>query len=294
MLVRPHNHRLRSLPNENIDRPVMNSPDKLVRLYLVAPIHVEPTPDKAVLGRFERILRGVGATGSIAVRARMITLIAGTKFKTVSGLPVSLVGLQGKDDLLVLGPPWALELLSAGKALKTPVDGGPRDFLLDARTVVQEEIDFVKQVPDFLASLQGSSSATQIEICDPSFAKEMLQAIFRTKIEVVTAYFEHHEPVAFSSEMVSEARQVLAAIDQRLEGGVDNYYAWWLQWDKGQEVQGEDPSETKICITKSGRHVTVYPVKGSNVGVSQKPRTKSLTGKWRELTNAQPLAQSER
>lgn len=237
---------------------MMNSPDKLVRLYLVAPIHVEPTPDKAVLGRFERILRGVGATGSIAVRARMITLVAGTKFKTVSGLPVSLVGLQGKDDLLVLGPAWALELLSTGKALETPENRRPMDILEDARTVVQDEIHFITLVPNLLASLQGSSSSAPTETFEAPLAKEMLQAIFRKNIEVVTAYFEQHDPVAFSSEMLSEATQVLAAISKRLEGGVGNYHAWWLPWDTGEilnvPARSQLPSPRVTLRSNQGEH----------------------------------------
>ena len=267
----------------------MNSPDKLVRLHLVAPIHVEPTPDKAVLGRFERILRGVGATGSIAVRARMITLVAGTKFKTVSGLPVSLVGLQGKDDLLVLGPAWALEILSTGKELKTSENQGSRDQLEDACAVVQDEIHFIRLVPNFLASLQGSSPTVPTETFDPTLAKEMLQAIFRTKWEVVNAYFEQHDPVAFCTEMLSEATQVLATVRKTLEGGVDNYPEWWLQWDKGQVVQGDNHTQADICITKSGRHVTAYPVKGADPSVLLNTRTNSISGRWRELTDASSL-----
>lgn len=92
-----------------------NPGDTLVQLFLVKPFDLDPVPDKSLQGRLDRVLRSVGANGTIAVRARMITAISNTKFKTVDGNPVSLVGLHGKDELLVRGPTWAVERLGRGE-----------------------------------------------------------------------------------------------------------------------------------------------------------------------------------
>lgn len=96
-------------------RTYRNPGDTLVQLFLVKPLDLDPVPDKSLQGRLDRVLRSVGANGTIAVRARMITAISNTKFKTVDGEPVSLVGLHGKDELLIRGPTWAIECLGRGE-----------------------------------------------------------------------------------------------------------------------------------------------------------------------------------
>ena len=100
-------------------RTYRNPGDTLVQLFLVKPFDLDPVPDKSLQGRLDRVLRSVGANGTIAVRARMITAISNTKFKTVDGDPVSLVGLHGKDELLVRGPTWAIENLGRGESPDT-------------------------------------------------------------------------------------------------------------------------------------------------------------------------------
>jgi hypothetical protein len=96
-------------------RTYRNPGDTLVQLFLVKPFDLDPVPDQSLQGRLDRVLRSVGANGRIAVRARMITAISNTKFKTVDGDPVSLVGLHGKDELLAQGPTWAIERLGRGE-----------------------------------------------------------------------------------------------------------------------------------------------------------------------------------
>src|SRR5450759_823580 len=143
----------------------MSNENRLVRLHLVAPFHIDPVPDKSVLGRFEKALRSVGATGSISVRARMITAVAPTKFKTISGLPVSLVGLHGKDDLLVLGPTWALERLSRGESPEPLKAVGRKDWLWTAQNMVQTELDCLSHLPGLLRrakSVQPSAEITDV------------------------------------------------------------------------------------------------------------------------------------
>ena len=110
----------------------------MIELHLISPFHVEPTPDQSNLGRFDKAIRSVTNlqdTRSIYVRPTMITIISNTKFKTSSGLPISLVGLHGKDELLVTGPAWAILKLAQGRCslyvlltIFTPPDS--QDFAL--------------------------------------------------------------------------------------------------------------------------------------------------------------------
>lgn len=91
-----------------------NPRDRLVHLHMVDPFNIDPPPDQSVQGRLARMLKSVGSKGTLAVRARMITSVSNTKFKTIDGKPISMVGLHGKDEVLAVGPTWAIERLGDG------------------------------------------------------------------------------------------------------------------------------------------------------------------------------------
>lgn len=63
--------------------------NNLVKLELMDIMNIDPMPDKAMQGRLTRVLKLVGAQGTISVRARMITTVSNTKFKTQDGLTQS-------------------------------------------------------------------------------------------------------------------------------------------------------------------------------------------------------------
>lgn len=91
-----------------------NPRDRLVHLELIDLFNITPTPDKLFQGPLARMLKSVGSKGKYAVRARMITAVSKTKFKTLDGEPISLVGLHGKGEMLSIGPAWAIERLAEG------------------------------------------------------------------------------------------------------------------------------------------------------------------------------------
>ena len=91
-----------------------NSRDRLVHLELIDLFNITPAPDKSIHGPLARMLKSVGSKGKYAVRARMITAVSNTKFKTLEGEPISLVGLHGKGEVLSIGPAWAIERLAEG------------------------------------------------------------------------------------------------------------------------------------------------------------------------------------
>lgn len=91
-----------------------NPRDRLVHLEMVDLFNITPPPDKAVQGALAKTLKIVGSKGKHAVRARMITSVSNTKFTTLDGDPISLVGLHGKGEILAMGPAWAIERLAEG------------------------------------------------------------------------------------------------------------------------------------------------------------------------------------
>ncbi|HDZ9144719.1 TPA: hypothetical protein RUY87_002653 [Vibrio cholerae] len=88
-----------------IDRKDSILRKEFVTLYLVDVLDFdhEKIPDSQHLngGRFAKSAISAGCSGKIMVRARMITAISNTKFRTKEGAPISLVSLHGKEALLI-------------------------------------------------------------------------------------------------------------------------------------------------------------------------------------------------
>lgn len=135
----------------------MADTSELVQLHLISPSHIEPLPDKTNFGRFDKILRSVGSPRTVYVRPRMITVVSGTKYSTRTGLPVSLVGLHGKDELLVVGPPWALLKLAAGVAPKVQPQEDARARYKEAIRTVVEEAFWICRVKSLIDIVNGTA-----------------------------------------------------------------------------------------------------------------------------------------
>ena len=234
------------------------SSEGLVRLHLVAAHHLDPTPTKGLGGRLDRVLRDVGSRDGISVRARMITAVASTKFATLNGLPVSLVGLHGKDELLVTGPRWALEKVANGQY----PTGEPTNAQAKAPlAVVQDEITLLQQLPDLLSRVRVPShidleelTAESSEYIDAFGAKRALTALFRTKITRIMSFFETNDLSMFLEAALLEAKQVLHNVTE--ESGLDDIYrVWWNSWIEGPAGDRDDK-----LLTATGRHVTAYPI----------------------------------
>lgn len=253
--------------------------NKLVRLILPEPIHLTPTPDKAPSMSFAQTLRRSGTTGSIAVRPRMITIIGRTKFKTLSGLPVSLVGLHGKGELLVVGPDWAIERLSDGDAVPSSASDGEMTALQRVKDVVHSEYQHALMLPDLLRSV-GVTVGGGVDGKAPHpvhVAQEMLQAFFRASLEAIRSFFVANDPAATCEQFASEAADLLSVIDKRLET-TDDYPIWWEPWT------GASPRDYDFLLrTSSGRHVCVYPVSVAALTEGRSTRHVSLATRWQEL-----------
>jgi hypothetical protein len=231
--------------------------------------------DKELVGRFQKALRAVGAAGSVAVRPRMITAVAGTKFKTLSGLPVSLVGLHGKDDLLVLGPAWAIERLGSGQVPPVPAAAEHADWLLKCRELVATEIECLTLLPQLLELVPPSLKPVDFENSPKlAAASELLQGLLRATVARVHDYFSTKDVNEFVTRTSQEAKAVLEEIEAQIEQGAESYPLWWVGWES--EVHGD---AVEVLFTETGRHVTSYPVSGDAPERLRKARNSELRPK---------------
>lgn len=182
--------------------------NNLVKLELVDIMDIDPMPDKAMQGRLARMLKQVGAQGNIAVRARMITSVSNTKFKNRDGHPISLVGLHGKDELLVRGPAWAIEEIGRGR---TP-DTEQYISQLSARKALLTEllkvIDSSERPQNLLASIQ-----------DVLLDADQLDASAKTVLK----------------QQIGELLTDLSMVLERSESGSIPWWYFWSTWWTEQE-----------------------------------------------------------
>ena len=296
---------------------------ELVQLNLIAPSHVEPLPDKENFGRFDKVLRSVGSPRTVHVRPRMITVVSETKYITKSGLPVSLIGLHGKDELLVVGPVWALLKLASGQKPKESIPENAHVEYQRAIQTVVEEAFWLLRVRALLSVSNGMAWHTRILsqtvddfppqaaaqfLTDPLWlhmendvaaheeskefvqfaATDLLQGMFRCSVESVQEYFSKIEIAGFIQECLNECvtkhQEMLAEAEERS----DIHSMWWAEWEEKSKKHSFMPN----FIVKSGRNITAYPTKSDTLS-DARPRRYSMHEKWKttvakyqELTGA--------
>ena len=169
------------------------SHDQLVTLHLPSPFELHPMPDSRLEGRLNNVLRSVGAKKSISVRARMITAVADTKFKTEKGDPVSLVGLHGKDEILAIGPDWAIRRLAEGER---PLD--PSEMLAQEKITLSKIHATLDQIESELKLAQTGLDFINLTekacIFISKHQDELAAQEARPEFRRVTGY-EHQNPV---------------------------------------------------------------------------------------------------
>lgn len=283
---------------------------ELVQLHLISPSHVEPPPDKTHFGRFDKVLRSVGSPRTVFVRPRMITIVAQTRFVTSSGLPVSLVGLHGKDELLVVGPPWALERLAAGRAPQAGTPDDTRTLYAEAMRTVLEEAFWLCRLEGLLALARGAApypgilSESRVVLsdavasrfaADPAWARmtgdvarceesarflqfaavEMLQGMFRCTVDAALQYFAAQDVTAFVGAALEECREKSLEFAARLDEVDDVHPHWWAEW----EPTGVTPERMPDYLTRSGRNVVAYPTREQSLR-DPVPRRYAMHARW--------------
>lgn len=283
----------------------------LVKLHLISPSHVQPLPDKENFGRFDKVLRSVGSPRTVHVRPRMITVVSDTKYRTTSGFPVSLIGLHGKDELLVVGPDWALLRLAAGNTPKNDVYDNAQTQYRNALRSIVEEAFWLCRVPGLLALATGTSwqgtvpGGPDVErdvadrlLTDPSWrqmrqdvaerddshefmqvaATELLKAMFRSPIEGIQQYFAGRDLGAFVRTHVEECNAKHLQMSIEAEQQADVHTMWWAEWEESATRQRVGPD----FLTASGRNILGYPTKPEALN-SERPRSYSMHKKWQAI-----------
>jgi hypothetical protein len=204
-----------------------NPRDRLVHLELIDPFNITPIPDKSIQGQLARMLKSVGSKGKYAVRARMITAVSNTKYKTLEGDPISLVGLHGKGEMLSKGPAWAIERLAEGV---TP------DF--DER---------VSELQGELERYRGLAEKARL-LDDPGELPDQRWLITRTVADALRRIKEF-DPVQ-RKEALAFVDGVIAKLEVFIAECENGTIPWWFFWStssasKRQEIglpeDGSDP-----------------------------------------------------
>lgn len=292
------------------------SASDLIQLHLISPAHVEPPPDVSN-SRFAKVLRSVGASSAVHVRPRMITVVADTKYKTRSGMPVTLVGLHGKDELLVVGPDWAILRLANGEAPKTT---GGRDISSeyeDALAYVVEEIYWLKRLGTLLKIAQGRGASfsepaplipvteekDQIEkhpawqrmadsvaryihnpLTDKIIAEGMLQGMFGRLAQTCISQLSGIDLDAFIEKAVSDCIVKFLEFSEKLDCIYDVHPFWWAEWSPDERINQE--SQSPNFVTSAGRNISKYHFGELPEPDEAKPRRYSMYARWNKLLQA--------
>ena len=290
--------------------------NELIQLHLISPAYVDPTPDKTS-GRFGTVLRSVGAATSVYVRPRMITAVANTKYMTRSGLPVTLVGLHGKDELLVVGPDWAILKLANGEAPKSNPHLDTASQFDHAIQFVLEEMFWLQRLEVLLSIAQPEQKAGS-EFSDPVpaelvfgelvelqvqpawknmnesvhryvsepilnkvIAEEMLQGMLSRVPEECLAIFRTVDVRSYVKSMLRECLEKYAEFQDDANRIYDVHPVWWGEWSKAER----EVLETRLpkYLTPSGRNISKYHVADIKEPDDPKPRRYSMHKRWKTL-----------
>lgn len=211
-----------------------NPRDRLVHLELIDLFNITPTPDKSIQGPLARMLKSVGSKGKYAVRARMITAVSNTKYKTLEGEPISLVGLHGKGEMLSVGPAWAIERLAEGM---TP------DF--DNRvSELQSELERYRELAEKTRFIDEADE----------LPRPHLKSLFADPIEVAFGQIkefdaaQRKEALAFVVGVIAKLEVFIAECES---GTIPWWFFWSSRWPAKREEIGLRGQENEDCMETS-------------------------------------------
>jgi hypothetical protein len=245
----------------------------------------------------------------------MITIISNTHFKTVGGLPVSLVGLQGKDEVLVVGPKWALARLADGDVPKKKgIYDGSGTKAHKVKSFAVEELYWFTRLPELVAAAKGvlgqRLGKNAIEDALPDVfgrlekdsdwvrvraeavasesnlnqinASEILQGLLSQKTEDALSLWDTKDwlPTIFGIVKRREAH-----ITALREIHLENYQMWWLGYDDipPEDVTSTDFSETNHRLDGEGIDVGTYPEFHALSDCVVRVRATSVHSRWIKL-----------
>lgn len=260
------------------------------------------------------MLKGVGADGDVLIRPRMITIISSTHFKTVGGLPVSLVGLHGKDEVLVVGPKWALARLADGNIPKKGDYQGDGAKAHKVKSFAVEQLFWFSRLPELVASARGvlgqRLGKTAIEDALPEVfgrlakdsdwkrvsteavaaesnlnqanACEMLQGLLLQSMDVTLSLWETKDWVPTILAIVKRREAHITVLRGKVQ---EPYQMWWLGYD---DIPADDVTPTNLGDTNhrldgEGIDVGTFPEFRTLDDCGVRGRTTSVHSRWIKL-----------
>lgn len=288
--------------------------ENLVSLPLASHISLDPIPDRKLFGKFTNLLKSVGTDGDLLIRPKMISIISSTHFKTVSGLPVSLVGLQGKEDVLVVGPKWALARLAQGDLPKNGDYAAVGTTVNKAKSFAAEQLYWFTRLPELVAAAKGapdrllSKSVIESQLPDvferlekdsdwnrvsadalaheaelnQTKAREMLQGLLLQTFDNALALWEEKD---WSETIFVIVKRREAHITALREIWQDPHQKWWLGYDN---IPMEDAAPTNLGSTNyrldgEGIDVGLYPEFRRADDSPVRGRSASIHSRWLKL-----------
>lgn len=246
----------------------------------------------------------------------MITAVASTKYKTHSGLPVTLVGLHGKDELLVVGPVWAVLKLANGEIPKQqPMPDGGKEidkaikfaigemFWLQRLEIllaiakspttsrssfsdsVSSELIFgelieLQERQEWKEMLDSVARYNSDPALDKKLATEMLEGMFGCDIASCIEHLRARDVGKFSKTMLEECMDKYAEFI-KLEEHYDVHPVWWAEWEK----EGVDCFITikPNYVTPAGRNISNYHLNEPTKPDGNKRIRHSMNDRWISL-----------
>jgi hypothetical protein len=286
----------------------------LVSLPLASQISLDPIPDRKLFGRFTNLLKGVGADGDVLIRPRMITIISSTHFKTIGGLPVSLVGLHGKDEVLVVGPKWALARLADGDVPKKGDYEGSGTKAHKVKSFAVEQLYWFTRLPELVAVARGvlgqrlgknaiedglpevfgrlakdsdwkrvSTEAVASESSLNQFnACEMLQGLLLQSMEVTLSLWDSKDWLPTIFDIVKRRETHITALREKVQ---EPYQMWWLGYDDipAEDVTPNNLGETNYRLDGEGIDVGTFPEFRTLDDCLVRGRNNSVHSRWIKL-----------
>lgn len=254
------------------------------------------------------------------VRSRMITIISSTHFKTLGGSPVSLVGLHGKDEVLVVGPTWALQRLATGDIPNLSGNTSTEQAISIAKSFSIEQLFWFARIYELVAAARGMPHQ-QLENCrlkneqpdifeklakdddwnrvgaeaiareselNQANACDMLQGLLRRSVDDVLAIWDSNDWCETIVRIVQRRESHITSLKEVM---CDPYNRWWLGYD---DIPEEDAAKTALSksdyrLDGEGIDVSLYP-EFRRAGECQlaRVRTSSIHQRWLKLSSLKP------
>lgn len=226
------------------------------------------------------------------------------------------MGLHGKDELLVVGPTWAIEWLAAGKQPEERESLFAENATAGKfRDILEAEIFWLLQIPRLLEmqsnhqfnadryfELLDKTKSLVSELIPSEYWDRIIQKVpitqlnlkpnsdiaggrlgllLRASAEHIANFSSAKDATEYAISRCNEAFRALAELESKAKEGFDNHPIWWSQWLAEKERKApvvRDENFEALSMNYLARRV--------NADMLPRPRQESVHTKWLRLTEA--------